>query len=183
MTTESNTACVPAKSPHPFWSVMIPTYNPRFDYLEQALRSVLDQDPGPEAMQIEVVDDASPDVDVEEMVRAIGGGRVSYFRSPANLGLAGCWNLCIVRSKGQWIHLLHQDDYVLPGFYERLARAAASHPEVSLLAARSFFVDAESIIFGRPPATQPGERRPHRRRLLLRHAYSVPRSGRQDGCI
>ena len=40
---------------------MIPTYNPRADYLEETLRSVLQQDPGPEQMQIEVVDDGSTD--------------------------------------------------------------------------------------------------------------------------
>ena len=37
---------------------MIPTYNCA-DYLAQALCSVLRQDPGPDAMQIEVVDDHS----------------------------------------------------------------------------------------------------------------------------
>jgi hypothetical protein len=30
----------------PYWSVMIPTYNPRADYLEETLNSVLQQDPG-----------------------------------------------------------------------------------------------------------------------------------------
>ena len=34
----------------PYWSVMIPTYNPRADYLEETLKSVLQQDrPGPDA--------------------------------------------------------------------------------------------------------------------------------------
>ena len=31
-------------SPRPFWSVMIPVYNPRLPYLEETLRCVLDQD-------------------------------------------------------------------------------------------------------------------------------------------
>jgi GT2 family glycosyltransferase len=130
------------------WSVMVPTYNPRRDYLEQTLNSVLDQDPGAEKMQIEVVDDASPDVDVAEMVRSLGRGRAMYFRSAKNLGLAGCWNQCIERSRGRWVHILHQDDYVLPGFYERLDRAAASHPDAGLLATRAFFVNEEGIVTG-----------------------------------
>src|SRR5438552_7567479 len=33
-------------SPRPFWSVMIPVYNPPLPYLEQTLRCVLDQDAG-----------------------------------------------------------------------------------------------------------------------------------------
>jgi cellulose synthase/poly-beta-1,6-N-acetylglucosamine synthase-like glycosyltransferase len=43
----------------PYWSVMIPTYNPRANYLEETLNKVLQQDPGPEQMQIEVVYDCS----------------------------------------------------------------------------------------------------------------------------
>ena len=49
---------------------MIPAYNPPADYLAQTLRSVLAQAPGPEQMQIEVVDDCSPKVDVAAMVKA-----------------------------------------------------------------------------------------------------------------
>ena len=60
----------------PFWSVMIPAYNPSVDYLEQTLRCVLAQDPGPEQMQIEVVDDCSPAVDVAARVREIAGDRI-----------------------------------------------------------------------------------------------------------
>ena len=57
----------------PYWSVMIPTYNPRADYLEETLRSVLQQDPGPEQMQIEVIDDGST-VDVAaQTVGRVGG--------------------------------------------------------------------------------------------------------------
>jgi glycosyltransferase involved in cell wall biosynthesis len=134
--------------PRPFWSVMIPTYRQNEKYLRQTLESVLQQDPGPEMMQIEVVDDGSPDVDAEPMVKSLAGDRIGFSRNPKNLGLTGCWNACIQRSRGQWVHILHSDDYVLPGFYERLARAAQLHPEVSLLASRSFFVDAECVIFG-----------------------------------
>ena len=40
---------------------MIPTTTIEPNYLEEALRSVLQQDPGPEQMQIEVIDDRSTD--------------------------------------------------------------------------------------------------------------------------
>ena len=132
--------------PRPFWSVMIPAYNPRKDHLEKNLGSVLAQDPGREQMQIEVVDDCSPKVEVAALVREIAGDRVNYSRTPKNLGLAGCWNTCIERSRGEWVHILHQDDYVLPGFYQRLASAAKRHPDVSLLTARTLLVDGNEII-------------------------------------
>jgi len=108
----------------PFWSVMIPTYNARADYLEETLRSVLRQDPGPEQMQIEVVDDGSIDNTASEVVRRIGAGRVAFHAKPQNTGLANTWNKCVERARGNWVHILHQDDLVLPGFYERLRNGA-----------------------------------------------------------
>jgi glycosyltransferase involved in cell wall biosynthesis len=125
---------------------MIPAYRPKRDYLAQTLDSVLAQDTGAAQMQIAVVDDSSPDGDTAAMVKSIAGERIGVSRTPKNLGLAGCWNTCIERARGQWVHLLHQDDYVLPGFYAKLSAAAQLHPEVSLLATRSFFVDAGGII-------------------------------------
>jgi glycosyltransferase involved in cell wall biosynthesis len=125
---------------------MIPAYNPRPEHLEQVLQSVLMQAPGPERMQIEVVDDCSTEVDVASVVKGIAGERVASFRNQKNLGLAGCWNACTSRSRGIWVHILHQDDYVLPGFFERMEKAAQSHPEVGLIATRSFGVDHEGLI-------------------------------------
>jgi len=122
----------------PFWSVMIPTYQPVVTYLRQALESVLQQAPGPEQMKIEVVDDCSPGVDVAAIVKSIAGKRVEFSRTPRNLGLVGCFNTCIEQARGQWVHILNQDDYILPDYYKHLAHMAELHPEVSLLATRSF---------------------------------------------
>ena len=138
---------------------MIPAYNPPANFLEQALKSVLQQDRGTGRMQIEVVDDCSPNAGVKEMVESIGGGRVTFSQTPKNSGLAGCWNTCIERARGEWVHLLHQDDYVLPGFYQKLESTAAQHPRMNLLAARSFFVDEHAIIWrmtGRLPKLENG---------------------------
>jgi glycosyltransferase involved in cell wall biosynthesis len=143
----------------PFWSVMIPTYNPRPQYLEQTLRSVLAQDPGPERMQIEVVDDCSTNVDVSALVMDIAGERITFSRNAQNLGLAGCWNSCVERSRGEWIHILHQDDYVHEGFYKHLRCLAELHPRVGLLATRSFTVDENGVIISvtsRVPSLEKG---------------------------
>ena len=111
-------------SPRPYWSVMIPTYKPRADYLEQTLRSVLQQDPGSEHMQIEVIDDGSMDDTASEVTRRTGAGRVTFYGEAQNRGLANAWNRCIERARGHWVHILHQDDIVLPGFYDRLRKGA-----------------------------------------------------------
>jgi glycosyltransferase involved in cell wall biosynthesis len=103
---------------------MIPTYNPRADYLEETLKSVLRQDPGPDQMQIEVIDDGSTDNTASEISRRIGVGRVTFHAEPQNRGLANTWNRCIERARGHWVHILHQDDIVLPGFYDHLRKGA-----------------------------------------------------------
>jgi len=124
---------------------MIPAYNPPAEWFKQALDSVLQQSLSPAEMQIEVVDDCSPTVSVQEWVRRIAGDRIGYSRTPKNLGLAGCWNYCIERARGTWVHLLHQDDYILPGFYAALGRAAEAHPSVNLMATRAHLVDSAGV--------------------------------------
>jgi glycosyltransferase involved in cell wall biosynthesis len=127
----------------PFWSVMIPAYNPSPDYLSQTLRSVLAQDAGLEQMQIEVVDDCSPGMDVAALVKSIAGERVKVSQTPKNLGLAGCWNTCIERSRGQWVHILHQDDWVLPEFYKRFESLIKAAPKIEAAFARYILADAD----------------------------------------
>ena len=128
----------------PFWSVMIPTYNGT-QYLAQTLKSVLQQDPGVDRMQIEVVDDCSTNDDPESLVKEIGQGRVSFYRNPQNLGLLANWDACIQRSRGQWVHLLHQDDLVLPGFYEQLQKGIESEPSVGAAFSRFTYFDEDGF--------------------------------------
>jgi glycosyltransferase involved in cell wall biosynthesis len=126
--------------PRPFWSVMIPSYN-RTTYLERTLRSVLSQDPGAAEMQIEVLDNASPVDDPEPLVRRVGGERVVFFRQARNLGGTANWNSCIERSRGEWVHILHSDDLVLPGFYQRLRTALEKRDDVGAAFCRYSLID------------------------------------------
>ncbi len=126
----------------PFWSVMIPTYNGA-KYLEKTLLSVLAQDPGAEVMQIEVVDDCSTEVGIEEIVQEIGQGRVSFYRNSKNLGLIGNWNACIQRARGHWIHILHQDDLVKPNFYAKLQAGIENNTDIGAAFCRHIFMNEE----------------------------------------
>jgi hypothetical protein len=116
----------------PFWSVMIPTYNPKPLFFEQALRSILAQDPGAEQMQIAVVDDASNEIDPKPLVRQIAGDRIAVYRQEKNVGLSGNWNACIRHAAGRWVHIMHQDDIVLPGYYESIRAAVESNDDIGL---------------------------------------------------
>jgi len=119
---------------------MIPAYN-RTQYLEKTLTSVLSQDPGADEMQIEVVDDASSLDDPEPIVRRIAGNRVSLARNPKNLGLMPNFNNCIDRSRGHWVHILHTDDLVLPGFYKQLKIALEERNDIGAAFCRHAHID------------------------------------------
>jgi glycosyltransferase involved in cell wall biosynthesis len=114
------------RAPRPFWSVIVPAYKPQ--YLTQALRSVLDQDPGPADMEIIVIDDCSPHP-LEPIVRQVGGERITYVRQKANLGTYPTQNAGLAMSRGLWMHILNDDDWVLPGFYGTFQAALRSQPE------------------------------------------------------
>src|SRR5262249_50406733 len=119
---------LPAGVDRPTWSVMIPSYNcARF--LGEALKSVLVQDPGSAKMQIEVVDDCSSD-DPQRVVSEIGGNRVGFFRQSRNVGHIANFRTCITRARGEIVHLLHGDDVVRPGFYERLEHGFNAGPSI-----------------------------------------------------
>jgi glycosyltransferase involved in cell wall biosynthesis len=96
---------------------MIPTYNSA-SYLRDAVESVLAQDPGAERMQIEVVDDASSDN--PQAITEEYAGRVDFYEQPANVGHVANLNTCLMRSRGELVHVLHGDDAVRPGFYGAL---------------------------------------------------------------
>ena len=88
--------------------------------MSETIESVLAQDPGPDKMQIEVVDDCSTDGDVSALVYRIGKGRVGFFQQEKNKGSLRNFETCLNRSRGRLIHLLHGDDAVKPGFYKEI---------------------------------------------------------------
>lgn len=142
---------LPADAPRPLWSVMIPTYNPHPDHLAQTLAGVLAQDPGPALMEIALVDDCSSRVDPRECLTRVKPDRVSWLRQERHVGIGRNWNTCIRRARGHWVHLLHQDDFVLPGFYDRLRAGIEAAPAAGAAFCRDVVIDAQ----GREKWSQP----------------------------
>jgi glycosyltransferase involved in cell wall biosynthesis len=136
----SDIAPLAGDEPRPFWSVMIPTYRPDRDFLRQALAGVLAQDPGSAEMEIVIVDDGSPDFDPGELLDATTRRRVALLRRH-HAGIGQNWNACIRRARGRWVHILHQDDLVLPGFYERLRAGFETVPGAGAAFCRDVVID------------------------------------------
>jgi len=133
-------APVPAGEERPTWSVMIPAYNCK-SYLSATIRSVLSQGIPPAEMQIEVIDDFSTDGDIEALVREVGQGRVGYYRQPFNRGSLRNFETCINRARGQYVHLLHGDDLIKPGFYKEIGRLFRDFPQAGAAFTDYIYVD------------------------------------------
>jgi glycosyltransferase involved in cell wall biosynthesis len=116
----------------PFWSVMITTYD-RTEYLEGALARVLAQAPGADDMQIMVLNDGAErgkQDRIGQIVEGVSGGRVEFHATPENVGQPQIFNVCIERARGEWIHVLHDDDWVDPGYYDSLRGGIEASPAV-----------------------------------------------------
>jgi glycosyltransferase involved in cell wall biosynthesis len=126
---------------------MVPTYN--CAHLAAAtVESVLAQDPGPDRMEIVVVDDASTD-DIAAVVRRFGP-RVRLHRQPANLGVPANLTEAIRLARGEIVHVLHGDDQVRPGFYSAMERGFAD-PAVGATWCRQIFMDRDGQWTGISP--------------------------------
>jgi glycosyltransferase involved in cell wall biosynthesis len=126
---------------------MIPTYNCA-EYLRKTLKSVLVQDPGSEIMQIMVVDNCSTQDDPEAVVNELGQGRVEFYRHPQNIGSIRNFNKCLELARGRLVHILHGDDYVLEGFYDKIQCLFQKYPQIGAAFCRGMNVDeSEQLLY------------------------------------
>lgn len=165
----------------PLWSVLIPVYN-CFRFLPKTLQSVLDQDMGKDCMEIIVVDDCSTDGDVRGLVEKVGRGRVQYFCQPVNVGSLENFNTCLNISRGVFIHLLHGDDYVMNGYYEKCSFLFSAFPDAGASCCNIIYIDEEGKFTYREPLERPEDglladwlRKLSRRQHLQYCAVSVRR--------
>lgn len=89
-------------------SICIPTYR-QTQYLKATLDSILRQDY--DDYEVVIADD-TPDATVESLVREYPfGPRLTYVRNPVQLGSPANWNQAVRLSRGEYIKILHHDDW------------------------------------------------------------------------
>ena len=121
---------------HPLVSICIPTYN-RAGMVGKAIDSALSQ--SYRNIEVLVVDNASDD-DIESVISGYNDPRLHFFKNSKNLGIFGNFNRCIELSHGDYIHILHSDDYIDPNFTETCVQFFESHPDVSLTYTSAHFI-------------------------------------------
>ncbi|HMO33856.1 MAG TPA: glycosyltransferase family 2 protein [Lacibacter sp.] len=92
----------------PFISICIPAYKNRL-YLQRLLDSIAEQ----QFRDFEVVlTDDSPDEQLQELARQYEGRfPLRYLRNPQPLGSPANWNRGIALAAGEWIKIMHDDDW------------------------------------------------------------------------
>lgn len=125
----------------PTISVVIPTFEPQ-SFLLETLKGVLGQDLGDDPIQVVVVDDGSKRTDVRDLLaRVEQSERIELREHAETLGLAGNWNRAIGYAHGDFVHILHQDDVVAPGFYRALIDGMRRSPTIGMGFCRHAFID------------------------------------------
>jgi hypothetical protein len=126
----------------PRFSAAVVTYNNR-DQIDACLDSLLAE---PEARQVLVVDNASPDGTAEAVLkRSQAEPRLELLRRPANEGFARACNRALRRATEPLVLLLNPDAALRPGALAALGRGFAAHPEAGILGLKVYDWDGVTV--------------------------------------
>ena len=123
----------------PIVSVVTPSYN-QAPFLEETLRSVLDQD-YPE-LEYLVVDDGSTDGSVEIIRRY--EDRLAWWTAQENAGQPAAINRGMARARGEYLAYLNSDDTLLPGAISRMVAELEADPTLLFVYGDSVLTDEAS---------------------------------------
>lgn len=132
-------------------TTVIPTYGrPRL--LARAIRSVLYQ--SYPHFEVHVYDNASGD-ETREVVSqfALRDSRVKYHVHPRNIGMMENFAFGISDVETPFFSILSDDDFLLPGFFERAFSGLEDHPEAVFFFGGHLYVDSQGEVVAAPVET------------------------------
>ncbi|HWB07597.1 MAG TPA: glycosyltransferase [Pirellulales bacterium] len=120
-------------------SVVMPTYN-HAQYLPRALKALVTQSVAP--AEIIVVNDASTD-DTPAILEAFARDYpvVKVITNEQNRRTNESVRIGLAHARGKYLYLTASDDYVLPGFVEKMVGMLEAHPQAGLVSAYFSIVD------------------------------------------
>jgi glycosyltransferase involved in cell wall biosynthesis len=99
------------------FSVLLPTRNGG-PFLENCIRSILEQGYGD--MELVISDNANTDKTPEIIRQFVGDSRVKTLRLETAVSVTDNWNNALNASSGDYILMMGDDDYLLPGYFRRM---------------------------------------------------------------
>lgn len=126
----------PAAPPNPtgpLFSILMPVFNTRADWLREAIDSVCRQTFG--AWELVIVDDASSTAATRRVLAEAAAleARIRLLCNATNRGIAASTNRAAQAAQGRYLVLLDHDDTLYPDALARFARAIGDTPGVRLL--------------------------------------------------
>lgn len=129
----------------PLVSIITPSFN-QGQFLEQTLRSVLEQDyPHLEYL---VIDGGSTDGSLAIIQRH--ASRLAYWVSESDRGQAHAINKGLQRARGELLGWLNSDDLLLPGTVSRAVETFTNHPQVDVVYGRLERIDEQNRLVSTP---------------------------------
>ncbi len=110
-------------------TVGIPTRN-RPEWLREAMQSVLDQTYS--SFRLLIADNASTD-ETREVVESFGDDRITYDRSPTDVGMSRNHNRIVAATTTPYLAILPDDDLFYPDFLERSLMLIQQEPTVGVV--------------------------------------------------
>lgn len=120
-------------------SICIPAYK-HIDFLRRCLDSVLVQ----EFTDYEIIiTDDSPDNSLQESLGAYPDSRIKYFRNEKSLGSPLNWNEGIKKATGEYIKILHHDDwFTSPQSLGKFIKLLDENPKANIAFSASCDIDS-----------------------------------------
>lgn len=120
---------------NPLISIIIPYYNPPFEYFKEAIYSILAQ--SYDNWESIIVNDGSTKeskLALEAFIKDINDNRISLINLEKNSGVSVAKNTGIKAAKGEIITFLDADDLFLPWHLQENINAFAENPDCHILA-------------------------------------------------
>ena len=101
------------------FSVLLPTRNGG-PFLDNCIRSILEQ--GYDDMELVISDNANTDDTPAVIHRFVDDSRVKILRLETPVSVTDNWNNALNASSGEYILMMGDDDYLLPGYFLRMEK-------------------------------------------------------------
>lgn len=112
-------------------SVLMAVYNTKEEYLRTAIESVLNQTF--KDFEFILLDDASPDRNVERVIKSYSDKRIRYVCNEKNLGISLTRNRLIDLANGKYLAVMDHDDISLPERFAEEVKYLDEHPDVGVV--------------------------------------------------
>ncbi len=118
------------------FSVLLPTRN-RLEYLKYAVSSILEQDY--DNWEIIISDNCSEEK-IEDYVLALSEPRIKYSRTSSFCPVTENWNNALIKSTGDYVIMLGDDDCLLKGYFKTCMSLLQQHnfPEMIYTSALNY---------------------------------------------